>query len=172
MDPFDREFARKELEHQVANAPVQRQMRWRLGRRGAFLVLMGTLYLGLAYAYGFQEQPEYVFKQLSMPIKVAMFIGFNTPSDALTMWGFLWASAGATAIITAWWPPGRDAWGFVALWLFSAVWSVLNLWGGLVLDADRAGIVGLIFAIYAASVVIVSGFSDPSPISKVARDEP
>lgn len=171
MTDNEREEARRSLHQRAEDAPRRKRIQWRLGRRGAYLVVMGVLYFLLAYGYAFLPLPTYVLDQLAMPILVANFLSVDSPVHALQFWAALWAGSGVLAIITAWWPPGRDSWGFVALWAFSAVWSVLNLWGGLVLGAPRATVVGLIFAIYALTVAIVSGMPDPPPVAQVASHE-
>lgn len=167
------EDIRRELEIRLAQAPWHQRFRWRLGHRGAFLVMMGFLYGMLGYSYGFGHLPPFTVAQLEGPIRLVESLP-GVPQDhtiALHVWGFIWMVTGCVAIITSWWPPGRDDIGFHALWIFSSVWAVLNFAGQVFLDAPRAAVVGAIFAFYAVTVLIVSGMVDPPPIVKIAAND-
>lgn len=72
------------------------------GERGMDLLLLGFIWLllGFAIAEGNETHRAYVFviEYLPIPLRVA-----------------IWWGAAAVAFITAWWPAGKDRWGFVAL---------------------------------------------------------
>lgn len=149
------------MESRLHQAPPIRRFQWRLGRRGAFLAMMGTLFVALGYGYGFVPLPKANAEQLAMPLAII---------PDMRVWGTIWMICGFVAIFNAWWPPGRDVVGFAALEVFASVWAALNISGALFLGAPRAWVVGLIFAIYAGAVLIVSGMPDPTPLIK-SEDE-
>lgn len=157
----DPDAIREELLEELRMESARNKFRWRLGRRGAFLVLMGTAYIFLGYGYGYQSTPRVTKDQLALPLLLV---------DDLRFWGTLWIVAGVLAVFNAWWPPGRDAVGFMALELFAMVWAVLNITGDLFLDAPRGWVVGVIFGAWAAAVLIVSGMADPTPLTRKARE--
>ena len=154
---------REEMEQRLNNTSQSKKMQWRLGRRGAFLASMGLLYMFLGYSYGFTDIPAFTYTQLAMPLMII---------PSLHVWGALWMATGIAALINAWWPPGRDGGGFIALEALSTVWGILNLFGGIFLDAPRALSLAWIFVVFSISILIVSGMPDPSPLSKIAaRDD-
>jgi hypothetical protein len=167
----ERDDVRRDLEARADAAPFLKRSLWRVGRRGTFLVMMGLLYCTLGYSYGFTPLPPFTVQQLEGPISLARWLPFvESTKGCLQVWGALWIASGATAIIAAWWPPGRDDIGFHALWVFSSVWAVLNIIGEF-MGAERAGIVGVIFGIYAITVLLVSGMVDPPPLVKAADQD-
>jgi hypothetical protein len=162
---------REELEAQVAAQPWWRRAMHTLGHRGAFLIVVGFMYLALGYVYAVGSTPPEVLAQLAMPIQVMDWVGIDNPHDAVTAWALLWMGCAIVAILTSWWPPGYDFIGFIALWVFACVWSLLNIAGALFLDAPRAEIVGFIFFVHAISVLIVSAMVDPTAVSRIADRE-
>lgn len=163
----DPDLIRAELIEELRLENSATRFRWRIGRRGAFLVLMGTAYIFLGYGYGYIDVPDATVSQLGLPLMIAEAVGIN---DGLRFWGTLWILAGVASVFNAWWPPGRDAFGFMALEGFALMWATLNIVGDVLLDAQRGWVVGVIFAAWAASVLIVSGMSDPTPLAKKARE--
>lgn len=176
MSPSDgirhtREEVIVELTERVNQRPWYKKASAHLGHRGAFLITVGILYLTLGFGYTNAPLPPYVFKQLAMPIEVSGYIGIHDPQTALSIWGIVWMSCGIVAMVTAWWPPGWDFIGFIALWIFGFVWAALNFLGAIMLDAPRAEVIGLIFMVHAISVLIVSGMVDASELSKMVADD-
>jgi hypothetical protein len=162
----------RELEAEVAAQPFWRKAMTTLGHRGAFLMTVGVLYLALGYGYAMEATPPYVIEQLAMPVRVMdMFFGVEDPHTAIVIWAFLWMVSAIVAMITAWWPAGYDFIGFISLWAFACVWSLLNFGGALFLDAPRAEVIGFIFFVHAISVLIVSAMVDPSAVSRIADRE-
>lgn len=160
----------EELRERLDHTRTRTKIQWRLGRRGAYLVLVGSLFTALGFGYGVIEVPPSGVQQMTMHIKALGLLGISDTQTALTVWGAAWMLSGLVAVITAWWPPGKDAYGFVAIWSFSSVWSVLAFLGEVVYDSPRASLLGVIFGIYAATVLVVSGMTDPPPISRLEEE--
>lgn len=157
-----RSEVRREYSERVRNASVREKVTWRVGRRGLYLAFTGVIYVLLGITYGVGTLPSYALAQLEGPL---------TLIPDIHVWATLWAFCGAVAVVTAWWPPGRDGVGFSALWIFASAWGVLNIVGALVLDAPRAHVVGLVFLAQAVSVLIVSGMTDRTPMAHLAERE-
>jgi hypothetical protein len=166
-----REEVRLELTDRAKNLPWWRKASTHLGHRGAFLITVGILYLALGWGYAGENLPPYVLKQLAMPIEVMGYVGVHDPQTALNIWGIVWMCSAVVAMVTAWWPPGWDFIGFIALWVFAFLWAALNFLGAVILEAPRAEVIGFIFFIHAVSVLIVSGMVDASELSKMVADD-
>ena len=73
------------------------------------------------------------------------------------------ASSGIVGAVAGFWPPGRDAYGFMALSGWSVFWSVECLWSWAAYDAPRAWVTALIWGTFALVVVIVAGMDEREP---------
>jgi hypothetical protein len=117
-------------------------------RRGAFLLLIGVVYvvIGLGYAIPLvppREAPDvYTAALLLAPINV---------------WGIGFFLAGVVGAVTAWWPEGRDGLGFLVLAGWSTGWATLALCSTFLYGSQRGWITGLVFLTFAGALMIVSG---------------
>lgn len=164
----DDEVQRKTPEEHLADArsavpPVGDMTRspWGIGHRGWYLIVVGVMYMTMAYPLMETTVPHDIKEQYGLPVDIALAMGFPSVDAALDFWGVLWIVAGSLAVLGGCWPGQKDVWGFYSLWTFSAVWGTLNLYGGVVLDHDRSARIGLMFLLVAASILLVSGMTEP-----------
>lgn len=94
---------------------------FRLGRRGAVLVLFGVIYglIGINYIQGNLSPTGAANLHLAlrwMPIQG---------------WGVVWVVGGCLALIASHWPPGKDWWGYGVLSALSVSWCAFSGTGAL-----------------------------------------
>lgn len=134
--------------------------RWIVGDRGWYLISVGALFVVMALPLlGITEQQPGIRQKFGLPLSIAGAAGLSD-QQALFAWGTLWALSGLSAIIAGAWPGQHDAWGFISLWTFSAVWGTLNLYGGTALDYRQEAYSGTVYLLIAASILIVSGMTE------------
>lgn len=122
------------------------------GRRGAFLVLFGTVNILLGVAFTLPSQP-------SSSIRFLLDIGVP-----MTAWGAVWVASGVVGIGFAFArPPGADRWGFVALAaaLASGTGVYTMSW---VLGYGRGWLLASVFAALTGAVAIVSGMMSATTV--------
>jgi hypothetical protein len=128
-----------------------------LGRRGAFLTLMGGI--AALYGYGLCAAPPDARQGPTLLLRLA----------PLDVWAGAWIAVGACALVCAWAPQPRDWPGFVAVWAVTAPWSMgyLVAWWPLG-DYPRGWVPALIFGAFGAVCLVAIGWDEPPR----ARSEP
>lgn len=123
-----------------------------VGRRGAYLIAQGVLYLFYGYALASLGSASYAaILTLLAPIRI---------------WGMVWMFVGLLALVTAVFPSWRkvhfEPVAFAALMALATVWSV-----GILLvyllpgpQGDAPALVALLFASLMASTAVVAGWKE------------
>lgn len=121
-----------------------------LGRRGAFLGGMGTMWL--LYGYGLWVEPAVSTASYRLLLEFM-------PMDA---WAAAWMSAGVVALVCAWLPSPRDWPGFAALYALSVPWGLSSLvsWWPLE-DNPRGWIAAAIWGALGGAISTVVGWPEP-----------
>lgn len=96
-------------------ASVVRRLRWHLGRRGAFLLIVGVG--KVCWGVGFILEPQPHPQGLEL----------LTDRYPLHWWAWLWIGAGLVMIVCAFLRIGRDALGFGVAFIPPAVWATAYL---------------------------------------------
>ena len=127
-----------------------------LGRRGACLLTLGTIYVLLGVG-------RVLTTDLGPSSRRAM--GLALDLLPLPAWGALLIVAGLVACVTARWPAGRNGWGFLALSVTAAWWLCVYAAGALVYGSASAWPAALIWLLLVVLVQIIAGWpeaaSDP-----------
>lgn len=129
----------------------------RYGYRGRALTLVGLVWIlvGLTVLRE-PERVPLVSEWLPLWLRVA-----------------LWTGAGLVALLTSWWPPGRDRWGFMALVVPAAIRALAYAWSwtlGLVSDgelgdsADWIGATGWVAIV--GFVLLLAAWPEPVTITR------
>ena len=126
--------------NQSLSAPV-------VTRRGAFLLLIGGIYAVVGFAYAAFDLSPNATAAYAMALTLA----------PMHVWGTVWCLSGVCAAVTGFWPPSKDAWGFMVLAGWSALWAVLCACSTLFMASDRGWISGLIWGAFGGACMIVSG---------------
>lgn len=102
-----------------------RRARKHLGRRGAFLLILGTgkTCWGISFLV---DPPE------------PLGLGLLTRLCGLEHWAWLWIVCGLATLACAFLRVGRDRWGFYAAYIPPSVWAIAYLAGVLAGDYSRA----------------------------------
>lgn len=116
-------------------------------RRGAFLLLIGGIYAIIGFAYAAFDLSNSATAAFSMALTLA----------PIKVWGTIWCLSGVSAAATAWWPPGKDSWGFMVLTGWSMLWAGLCACSTLFLGSDRGWISALVWGAFGGVCMIVSG---------------
>lgn len=134
------------------------KVKFHLGRRGAVLLLFSLLYMiiGLGYLYASTEQA-------AMALRAATQI----TSGELEPWGVVWIACSLIGFITAFWPPGKDNWGFSSLAGHAYLWSSFYFTSWVLYgDEPRGWIQGCLFLAFGAALTLIAGWPEP----RVERD--
>lgn len=133
------------------------ELRRRVGRRGAYLLIKSVVYLIHGWLYLTESATPALRAALRMPLAVA----------PLRVWAAVWLAAGLVAAISAFArSPAADRWGFLALIAVGSFWAVSYGWAavaGWSAGTFARGLLG--FAFYAAIagvVVVVAGWREPT----------
>lgn len=133
---------------------IRARLRWlsrRLGRRGAVLGALGTVWA----LYGFGQLIEPVPSTVSLRLALWM-----APLD---VWMWAWIGAGVTAVACAWLSRPADWPGFVALYVLAVPWGLSNLMSWQPFGDNPRGWVGAaIWAALVAVISVVAGWDEPS----------
>ena len=128
-----------------------------LGRRGAFLLSFGMVWGLIGYGQLVSPQPDQRGLKLLLN---------RVP---LEVWGWLWITAGAVAILSAFLRQGSDRFGFFALSLMVTPWivSYLVAWGQGAFP--RGWIASALYGGLAIGIMVVAGWGEPP---RPKREEP
>lgn len=132
--------------------PVLGRISERVGRKGAFLLLMGFMYLDIGYSYVVQPVTAITASQLKLALRVA----------PLWVYGLGWMFGGALMMIV-----GsslthrftRDTWGFVVGAMVPAVWS--TVWFSAWADGDASVRGWILYFAFASAMFLAAGFANP-----------
>jgi hypothetical protein len=132
---------------------------FKIGRRGAVLILYAFLYVLLGYGYVGTDT-----SQVAPALKVAT----NLTAGSLAPWGVVWILVALIGFVTAFWPPERDNWGF------STMAGMAYLWGGFFIvswvfygEEPRGWVSGIIFMTFGAALSLIAGWPEPRIIKGV-----
>lgn len=120
-----------------------------LGRRGAILLCYGTVWALYGYAQIVSPQPD----QRGLTLVTQMW--------SLTVWGWLFITAGMCAAVAAFLRQGADWFGFVALVLIVLPWMTSYLAAWLLGDFPRGWVAAAVWAVIAVPVIVVAGWREP-----------
>lgn len=136
-----------------------RRLTRRLGRRGALLVMKGTI--ATLYGSGQLAEPARDTRGLRLLLKLC----------PLEVWGWAWITAGAVALLCAWLPPRRDWPGFLAVWAITAPWSMSYLvaWWPLG-DYPRGWVAALIFGAFGTVCLVAIGWDEAPARTELPRE--
>lgn len=130
-------------------ARLLRRLARQLGRRGAILLCYGTVWA--LYGYGQLISPQADQTGLRLLLQWV----------PLVVWAWLWIASGLVAIAAAWLPQGRDASGFVALWVIVLPWMFAYLTSWILGYFPRGWIAAAVWGVIAVPVIVVAGWSEP-----------
>lgn len=128
---------------------VARRLGRALGRRGTILLSYGTVWSLYGYA------------QVVSPAPDQRGLGLATQLLPLTVWGWLWVTAGLLAIAAAFMPQGGDWFGFVGLALIVLPWVISYLATWILGDFPRGWVAAAVWAVIAVPVIVVAGWREP-----------
>ncbi|MFE5332963.1 hypothetical protein ACFRCG_41925 [Embleya sp. NPDC056575] len=135
------------------------RLRQRLGRRGAFLGGMGTLWL--LYGYGLLVEPIASTASYRLLLHVM-------PMDG---WAVAWVVAGVVALLCAWTRPPWDWPGFAALYATAIPWGLSSLMSWWPLDDNPRGWIGAaIWGALGGAIWVVVGWPEPPRGERGGRD--
>ncbi|QDK01906.1 membrane protein [Arthrobacter phage Vibaki] len=121
------------------------------GRRGAFQIVMGVVYLVVGSSFFFlpaTPSREVTFAWLTAHIPLGWFAA-------------LWIIAAAAALVCAFLPRPRDAAGFVSLVAAPGIWAVLFFLSAAINDSPFTAVSGVIYGAFGVLPLIVAGMSGP-----------
>jgi hypothetical protein len=121
------------------------------GRRGAFQVVMGVVYLVVGSSFFFMPGSA----------NRAETFRWLTPYIPLAVFAALWIIAGAVALFCSFLPRPLDATGFMALVFAPAIWFGLFAISAIVNVNISALVSGIIYGAFGAVPLIVSGMEGP-----------
>lgn len=128
---------------------VTRRLGRALGRRGAILLSYGTVWSLYGYA------------QVASPASDQRGLTVATQWLPLTVWGWIWVTAGLLAIVAAFMKQGADWFGFVGLALIVLPWVTSYLATWLLGDFPRGWVAAAVWAVIAIPVIVVAGWREP-----------
>lgn len=125
----------------------------RIGRRGAFLLLFGGIWVAIGYGL------------IAIPVSPTQQLGLRPLLHLATAerFGWGWVSCGALASVFAFRPgPAGDRWGFYALIAPASAWGACYGVAAVTYDYPRGFLAGAVYAALVVAVAIVSGWPEPS----------
>jgi hypothetical protein len=125
--------------------------RWKVGRRGAGLLTFGVLYIVAGLG---------PFTAGTVGIEGHRALGLALAIAPIRVWGALLIAVGVLACLTACWPPGKDGWGFLALSMTGAWWTVVYICGGLFFESRTAWNQALVWAVVVTLILIHTGWEE------------
>ena len=129
----------------------------RLDSRGSFLVAFAVVHVCIGLAYSVPPATPGTRRSL------ALLVDLGVPAS---LTGLAWIASGIIAATAAHWPPGRDGYGFVALMVMQAAWTVVTLASWLIGSSPRGYFLALIFAALAYAVHAMSRSVSADEISR------
>lgn len=128
---------------------MARRLSFRVGRRGAVLILFGVIFILLGVSLR-ADVPPLVLEQLRVALSVA----------PLVFWSTVFITIGAVGCANAFYPPGKDNYGFIAMAGLSYLWSgfLVSTW---IMDQPPRGLVSaFIYATFGSALTIISGWPE------------
>jgi len=141
--------------------PTLRRIGLHVGRRGAFLILFGAVYLLIGYSYLTLTPAS------ETAVRHALRLALN--AAPLPAWGWAWITAGVTAAACGAVCPGRKAVGYGVAVAPPALWAVVYLAAWLAGDVPRGWVSAAIYAALAAAVAVIAGMPEPRDLIGVRR---
>lgn len=127
-----------------------RRLRRALGRRGAFLLGYGAMWV----LYGLGQIASPPPDQRGLTVLLQLW--------PLSVWGWCWVGAGLVAVVAAWLPRPKDRFGFVALMVIVAPWMVSYLLSWWPLGVfPRGWVAAAIWSAALIPVAVVTGWEEP-----------
>jgi hypothetical protein len=134
-----------------------------LGRRGAFLLILGTG--KMCWGAGFVLDPQQDPAGLQLITDVC----------GLRSWAWLWIGCGAICVGSAFLRVGRDWAGFVAAFIPPLVWATAYTWAVIAGDYSRGGFVAVWYLTSHVGVIMwasaVPEHSVPPPPRRLRKGE-
>ncbi|MFP8944684.1 hypothetical protein ACLIYM_25075 [Streptomyces fenghuangensis] len=140
-----------------------RRLRARLGRRGAFLAILGTG--KTAYGAGFILAPQQHTEGLHL----------LTDMCSLRSWAWLWILCGLVTLGSAFLRVGRDRWGYIAALIPPTVWAIAYAAAAVSGHYSRGAVVAIWYLTSHCGVIMwaatVPEHSVPPPPRRPRRSE-
>lgn len=119
----------------------------RLGRRGAFLLTMGAVWVLYGYALLTTAAPPSLGRVLWIPLHT---------------WGWIWITGGSAAMLFSWTRKvGRDSIGFVGIIIPAVGWASGFVYTWMFYDAARSWVSAAVWAAVSAMTIVVAGWPEP-----------
>lgn len=120
----------------------------RVGRRGAALLNLGGMYflLGLGYFVTGSES-DTTHTTYAFPVLL---------TGSMEAWGGVFIAIGLVTCVIAFWPPGKDAWGFMVQAGMGILWAGFGICSMFV-GGTRGWIIAVLFICYTNLVLVIAG---------------
>lgn len=127
----------------------------RIGHRGAALLFFALL--DAVYAFSLFNPPA--------TARVSGQMAFMEAIAPLSVWGAMWAVAGAVCLVCAF--RSDDRWGYAAAMLVKVLWGALYVYGA-VSGVERAYLGAVIWFCLAGWIAIISSWPTPPDMAIIA----
>jgi len=121
----------------------------RLGRRGAFLLTLGAVWILYGYALLTAPAPGHLGHILWIPLHA---------------WAWIWITGGFLGAVFAWCKAGRDGIGFAGIILPVLGWASGYTYTWLFYDQPRSWINAAVWAAVSAMTIIAAGWPEPPKV--------
>jgi hypothetical protein len=129
------------------------------GRRGAFLLSFGVIYVAIGL--------NYIIVDPGSAVRAAM--AWMPAWSTIQVCGLAWCAAGLVAMVSAFARMPRDRFGFIALAAWSTAWAIAWAIAAALGYAPRGYVGALVFATLTVAPMAVSGL--PNPVRRGRRQE-
>lgn len=112
--------------------------------------MLGIMYIILGVSFAL---PDSIVSTTDSTYAFPMYLS----QGSIAFWGGVYVGVGTLAALSAFWPTGRDAWGYALLTAFTLLWSMFGFISSIAFDSPRGWTIGLIWLAFAVLFIIVSG---------------
>lgn len=128
-----------------------RAFRYRLGRRGAFLLSFG--FINVVYGVAILRSPVGAVRATGLEVLTRLM--------AIQDWGWLWIGSGIVAAAFAQRRQGRDGPGFLAAMAVPLLWMTSYLAAAIRERQELLAYGAVIYGVWIAALFIASGWPEP-----------
>lgn len=126
--------------------------RYGVGRRGAFLALMGLIYV--AIGLGIMTVPPSEVQRTALDLLTQI-------TSSYAALGVLWLGCGLAAAALGFGGPRADSWGYRSLMLPPALWAACYAVSGVLDQRPVFALAVLIYGALALCVGVIAGWPEP-----------